>query len=1122
MKESGVGVFARLTRCAAFAAIALLVGAGTLHAQSTGKLEGRVRDQAGAPIPGAQVRIEGTAATAVADGRGYYFFNNVVPGQVSLLAQFVGYKPVRVMALRVLAGQTITQDFALEQQAVDIGEIEVVGAQNVLVPRDEVTTKQRLNGDFVDKLPVDRIANVLALQPGVVADPRGGNLNIRGGRTDEAATYIDGVPVSGGNRGTASMSRTGGIAVARSNISVGTNAFEEASVTTGASSAEFGNAQSGIINIQTRSGGSKWAGSASWETDAPFGVNHGPGFNRIEASIGGPIAKALTFAFSAALEGRRGFDNGFDAQKTPEFVVAGVDTTVRVVDANGNASNVDIPRFAIGKGECSAFRSAGAAGLNGAGAAAIRDIRGNYGLDCTGVRTPYTPRGTLEGSAKLTYSFGTGSRVSVSGIVSQNQSRLSLSGAAGGGGSNTTNAFVLAPQLNTAQQLRSQVYILNWSQNLSKSSERALTLETYLSYQEDRTQQGNLTSQGELDTRGVFGGFLVKPLDFAWDFNNFPITRKIINDFRDGTGPASPVDPTGVYSENTAYFLNPYGVKNSNGFYKLSSGSAIGDVSNLRLSRERRYIGKANLDWQIDRYNRMKFGGEYTRYKIVHYNRTPADQNLTCFCDAYIESPIRYDLFAENTLDLGDVVVVGGLRYDYYDSKASHPFNPDSGYQFPYTGRSNPGAAFYKRDKSHNYLSPHVQVSFPVTEKTNFRLSYAHQVQAPDFSLVYAGINTDIKFTNGNQLYGTDLDFAKTVTFEFGIRHAFSEDMVLDLALYNKNKLSDVSARQFKNLVGFDGVPQEIFFYTNADFGTVRGIDVRVDRRIGSLFNGTLAYTYQNAKSTGTNPASTVSYFAQLPSASGIQNTAPQSVLNTTDSRPHNLAGAAAINFPNDWHKGSTIGTILQNTGLTATFRYSSGTPYTACPAGDQASLNAAVISGGVCASPVTGSQDLLTTRLPAYKQFDLKVTRGFALGGLDLTVYGDFRNLFNFRNTLNVFAATGTTSNPVDFANFFGNDSSNTAAEALKNAGVYGANASVDLSAVNCDSWTSATSGASGPVNCVSIRRAEQRFGNGDGVYTVAEQRRASRARYDTIRGSIANFLDLPRRIRVGMEISF
>jgi hypothetical protein len=49
----------------ALAATALFVAATPVHAKSTGKLEGRVRDQARVPIPGAQLHIEGTTATAL-------------------------------------------------------------------------------------------------------------------------------------------------------------------------------------------------------------------------------------------------------------------------------------------------------------------------------------------------------------------------------------------------------------------------------------------------------------------------------------------------------------------------------------------------------------------------------------------------------------------------------------------------------------------------------------------------------------------------------------------------------------------------------------------------------------------------------------------------------------------------------------------------------------------------------------------------------------------------------------------------------------------------------------------------------------------------------------------------
>ena len=38
---------------------------------------------------------------------------------------------------------------------------------------------------------------------------------------------------------------------------------------------------------------------------------------------------------------------------------------------------------------------------------------------------------------------------------------------------------------------------------------------------------------------------------------------------------------------------------------------------------------------------------------------------------------------------------------------------------------------------------------------------------------------------------------------------------------------------------------------------------------------------------------------------------------------------------------------------------------------------------------------------------------------------------------------------------------------------------------------------------NCVALIRAEERFGNGDHVFDLAEQRRASDALYNTVRGT-------------------
>src|SRR4051812_8535266 len=203
MKHCRVSAFARVARVFAYAAVALGVGAGQLLAQgATGKIEGRVRDQAGAPIANAQVNIVGTAFNALTNPQGYYFINNVPASTVAVRAAFIGYKSTEVEGVKVLAGQTNTVDVQLEQTAVEIQEITVVSQTQPLVPRDEVTSRQRIDGDVVKNLPADRLNQVLALQPGVVASRTAANLSIRGGRYDQNATYIDGVPVQAGYRGT--------------------------------------------------------------------------------------------------------------------------------------------------------------------------------------------------------------------------------------------------------------------------------------------------------------------------------------------------------------------------------------------------------------------------------------------------------------------------------------------------------------------------------------------------------------------------------------------------------------------------------------------------------------------------------------------------------------------------------------------------------------------------------------------------------------------------------------------------------------------------------------------------------------------------------------------------------
>jgi hypothetical protein len=1071
-----------------------LLAGSPLHAQApTGSIEGQVRSSSGTPLPEVQVYVLGTTFSALTDPRGHYFINHIPAGRYDLRAAYVGYRPIKVRELRVLAAQTVIQDFALELTPVVLQGIEVVGAENPLVPRDEVATTQRVQGDFVEHLPVDRLNDILALQPGVVASGSEGPLafSIRGGRADQTATYVDGVPVTPGYRGLA-------LSMPGTQISVGTNAVEEASIRTGAASAEYGNAQSGIVSLVTRTGGSRFSGALGYQTDEPFGLRHSLGFNRIEANFGGPLARHLTWFLAAVLEGQRSASSGHHSEEAPIFVAAGVDTTVKVPsDTTPTADTTDVPvyRFAVSRGDCNEF-----------GQSANLGIRNNYGLSCQGNRIPQSASSLYELDGKLAYTFGAGSRVGLSYLRSQSQERSFDYG-------NLYNPAALF-----GSRRWSDILTLNWTQNLARSTERALALELYLSYQRDHSISSPLTAESELATRDPFGGFIIRPLGFRFDFQNFPLTRELVENVRlnrAGTR-RTPFD-----AENPGQY-NPVDQYRNDAYGLLGWFESGGPVGTLGLYRESRYIGRGNLEWQASSYSRLRVGVEATRYSIGRY-----ESDLTHPGDAYLEDPERWNMFVEHRLSLGDLVLVGGLRYDNYSSRASRPFLLDTVSTSPDFGRyvNLPGAAIYqaggmfgeqplvisRADRGHGYLSPRIQVAFPVSDRTNFRFSYAHQVQDPDFALVLLGVNI------GG--LGDDLDFGKTITFEFGVRHAFNGDMVVDLAAYNADHVAVPSAR---SKVVNDPVAQRrttLTRVTNADFGNTRGLDVRLDRRFGNWFNGTISYTYQNAKNTGSDPLSNQERaVAIVNSLAGVISPPPQAILPTALSRPHTLAGAFSLTVPVKWKPGSVLGAVLSDAGLYATFQYASGTAYTPCR---DTEANSSVLSGEGCAE-FRGAAN--SARLPPSKQFDLRVTKGFGLGRMTVTAYLDARNLFNFKNLLQVFAATGTPVSPTEQARQWASDSSLFAEEASA-SDLYGRDGAIDLTfggsvASGCGTWVGADMRPAAP-NCVYLIRAEERYGDGDHVFTLTEQRAASDAFYNFRRG-LQNFTDEPRRLRLGIEVSF
>lgn len=1078
-----------------------------LRAQgATGKIQGTVLDPAGQPLVGAQVSIVGTSLAAFTSETGYYFFNNVPAGVYAVRAQFIGYQPTQSEDARVLADQTLEVNLKLSG-AVTLEAVTIVSTAVPIVPRDQVATKSIVTGEDVGALPVDDVQDIVKLQPGVV-EARGGEISIRGSRTREAAIFIDGVPVRRMDTGFTF-------------INLPTNTLAEVSVTTGAMEASFGDAQAGVISFVTRGGGPTYTGSFSYETDEPTGRSTRTGLNRFEAAVSGPIVGNLTFSVGGVLHGEKGSDTRKGMEDVPLFTYMGIDTIVHPVSGSDTLAQL-IPHYIQWGGACDA-------GSN-------LDLDGNP-VPCQGRVRPYTWDTSLRASGKLQYTYGGGSHLSFSAITNQTQGRTALveTDQESGRGYRTT----------------SNVFVLNWVQRVFRRRESELSWDVSLSYQNDRNVSGAIVRDMDLTTRSPALGIVLRPLEFVTDWDRFGPGDPATHLSRDSSGGyvitrlETEADWEALI-ENVRYDrgtlrsylgreevwgeivprLNPYGLI---GYGFWNSGVDWGQT----YVYENRFVGRATVDWQADRYNRFKFGAEGTQADL---GRWQMGWVVKAGGNAYTGNPYKFALYAQDRLDLGDVVVELGVRWDRYDMRSIFPLVPGRVFSSPAFDRTAtvadmtcPRAAnacdvstyVWAASRPHSALAPRLRVSFPITDRTGFRLSYAHQTQVPDIVDMYNGANNDV--VNGLGTFGGDVDLERTIQFEFGIRHAFSRDLVLDLSAYNKDKIADVAYRLIRTWDPVFDDTVDVARLTNADRGVVRGFEIQLLQRVGRVFSGQASYSFQNASSTGSDPYDYIGRFAGSLSAITGERVEPvQVILRTRDDRRHNIQGTFSITVPGDAMRNPVASAVFGRVGVFGTLQFRSGLPYTR------------VRNSGLFITSSGGGVDgiiepLQSSETPWEKYVNLRVTKDFRVGPVDWTLYADIRNLFDFTNTVRVFANTGGVENELNrelwYDDLIKNELDARASgvwitidkpDGAAGTRSVGAIDLTDLSAT-CPGWK----GSDGVVGCVMLQRTERRFGNGDGIYDVDEQRAAIDALYDLWRGP-TTFVGAGRTVRLGVQVTF
>src|SRR5262245_26544089 len=145
-----------------------VVGAGTVRAQ-TGTVTGRVTEKAGAPIAGAEVRVDSTQIHTSTDGDGRYTLREVPVGRRIVRALMLGYKSL-THEVTVESGGTATVDFVLEESVLPTSGVEVVvGSRARHTATDELAVPVDVyNHDILMKQGTTETSQALqALSPSV-------------------------------------------------------------------------------------------------------------------------------------------------------------------------------------------------------------------------------------------------------------------------------------------------------------------------------------------------------------------------------------------------------------------------------------------------------------------------------------------------------------------------------------------------------------------------------------------------------------------------------------------------------------------------------------------------------------------------------------------------------------------------------------------------------------------------------------------------------------------------------------------------------------------------------------------------------------------------------------------
>jgi hypothetical protein len=233
-------------------------------------ISGRIMDQNGAVIPGAEVRAilvkTGQTRSTTSDADGRYRLIQLEPGTYSVQASFNGFAPLEMTGIVAVSGQSLELPITLAP--ANIEAVVVAAADVPVVDTKRTVTGATLAARELESLPITTrsvLAFVFTL-PGVTEEPLSTrdlaeDRNINHANTpEEAGTFsLAGAPAYSNNLTIDGLDNNDDRA-ARERFQPSLEAVAEVQVITNQFSAEYGRASGGRVNLRTRSGSKQFHG----------------------------------------------------------------------------------------------------------------------------------------------------------------------------------------------------------------------------------------------------------------------------------------------------------------------------------------------------------------------------------------------------------------------------------------------------------------------------------------------------------------------------------------------------------------------------------------------------------------------------------------------------------------------------------------------------------------------------------------------------------------------------------------------------------------------------------------------------------------------------------------------